>query len=80
MDIRDSYRNATRAILAARMRSFLTMLGIIIGISAVILLLAVGEGSKRDILSQIQGSGSGNLYLTPGAHSSILSGPRLALP
>ncbi|MDO9099591.1 MAG: ABC transporter permease [Caldisericota bacterium] len=76
MDLRDSYRNATRAILAARMRSFLTMLGIVIGISAVILLLAVGEGSKRDILAQIQGSGSGNLFLTPGAQSSILSGPR----
>ncbi len=74
MDLKDSYRNATRAITGARMRSFLTMLGIIIGISAVILLLAVGEGSKRNILSQIQGSGSGNLYLTPGAESSILSG------
>jgi putative ABC transport system permease protein len=56
------------------MRSFLTMLGIIIGIAAVILLMAVGEGSKRNILAQIQGSGSGNLYLTPGAQSSILSG------
>ena len=73
MDLRDSYRNATRAITGARMRSFLTMLGIIIGIAAVILLMAVGEGSKRDILAQIQGSGSGNLYLTPGAQSSILS-------
>ncbi len=74
MDLRDSYKNATRSIGAARMRSFLTMLGIIIGIAAVILLMAVGEGSKRNILSQIQGSGSGNLYLTPGAQSSILSG------
>ena len=74
MDLRDSYRNATRSIAGARMRSFLTMLGIIIGIAAVILLMAVGEGSKRNILGQIQGSGSGNLYLTPGAQSSILSG------
>jgi putative ABC transport system permease protein len=74
MDVRDSFKNATRAILAAKMRSFLTMLGIIIGIAAVILLMAVGEGSKRDILAQIQGSGSGNLFLTPGAQSRILSG------
>ena len=74
MDLRDSYRNATRSIASAKMRSFLTMLGIIIGIAAVILLMAVGEGSKRNILAQIQGSGSGNLYLTPGAQSSILSG------
>jgi len=74
MDVRDSFKNATRAILAAKMRSFLTMLGIIIGIAAVILLMAVGEGSKRDILAQIQGSGSGNLFLTPGSQSRILSG------
>ncbi|MCE5192682.1 MAG: ABC transporter permease [Candidatus Cryosericum sp.] len=74
MDVRDSFKNATRAILAAKMRSFLTMLGIIIGIAAVIVLMAMGEGSKQDILAQIQGSGSGNLYLTPGAQSSILSG------
>ncbi|MFZ2414176.1 MAG: ABC transporter permease, partial [Candidatus Cryosericum sp.] len=74
MDVRDSFKNATRAIMAAKMRSFLTMLGIIIGIAAVILLMAMGEGSKQDILAQIQGSGSGNLYLTPGAQSSILSG------
>ena len=73
MDLRDNFRNAQRAIRGARMRSFLTMLGIIIGIAAVILLMAVGEGSKREILAQIQGSGSGNLYLTPGAQSSILS-------
>jgi len=36
--------------------------------------MAVGEGSKRDILAQIQGSGSGNLFLTPGSQSRILSG------
>ena len=34
MDVRDSFKNATRAILAAKMRSFLTMLGIIIGIKS----------------------------------------------
>ena len=73
MDVRDSFKNATRAILGAKMRSFLTMLGIIIGIAAVILLMGVGEGSKRDILAQIQGSGSGNLFLTPGSQSGILS-------
>ncbi len=35
MDLRDSYKNATRSIVGARMRSFLTRLGIIIGIAAV---------------------------------------------
>ena len=74
MDVRDSFKNATRAILAAKMRSFLTMLGIIIGIAAVVMLMAVGNGSKQSILSRMQGSGSGNLYLTAGTRSNVLMG------
>ena len=74
MDLRDSFRNATRAIFAAKMRSFLTMLGIIIGIAAVVMLMAVGSGTKQSILSRMQSSGSGNLYLTAGARSNVLMG------
>jgi len=74
MDLRDSFRNATRAIFAAKMRSFLTMLGIIIGIAAVVMLMAVGAGTKQSILSRMQSSGSGNLYLTAGARSNVLMG------
>jgi len=74
MDLRDSFRNATRAIFAAKMRSFLTMLGIIIGIAAVVMLMAVGAGAKQSILSRMQSSGSGNLYLTAGARSNVLMG------
>jgi putative ABC transport system permease protein len=74
MDLRDSFRNATRAIFAAKMRSFLTMLGIIIGIAAVVMLMAVGSGAKQSILSRMQSSGSGNLYLTAGARSNVLMG------
>ena len=74
MDLRDSFRNATRAIFAAKMRSFLTMLGIIIGIAAVVMLMAVGNGTKQSILARMQSSGSGNLYLTAGARSNVLMG------
>jgi putative ABC transport system permease protein len=74
MDLRDSFRNATRAIFAAKMRSFLTMLGIIIGIAAVVMLMAVGSGAKQSILSRMQSSGSGNLYLTAGNRSNVLMG------
>jgi putative ABC transport system permease protein len=74
MDVRDSFKNATRAILAAKMRSFLTMLGIIIGIAAVVMLIGVGNGSKQSILSRMQGSGSGNLYLTAGTSANVLMG------
>ncbi|MCX6063990.1 MAG: ABC transporter permease [Caldiserica bacterium] len=74
MDVRDSFKNATRAIIAAKMRSFLTMLGIIIGIAAVVMLMGVGNGSKQSILSRMQGSGSGNLYLTAGTRATVLMG------
>lgn len=74
MDTRDNFRNAKRSILSAKMRSFLTMLGVIIGIGAVILLMAIGEGSKQTILNMISGSGSGNLYLIPGKISTIIGG------
>src|SRR5450756_2320563 len=74
MDLRDSFRNATRAIFAAKMRSFLTILGIIIGIAAVVMLMGVGNGTKKSILSRMQSSGSGNLYLTAGARSNVLMG------
>ena len=74
MDVRDSFRNAARAIMAAKMRSFLTMLGIIIGIAAVVMLMGVGNGSKQSILSRMQGSGSGNLCLTAGTKSTVLMG------
>jgi putative ABC transport system permease protein len=56
------------------MRSFLTMLGIIIGIVAVVMLIGVGNGTKESILARMQGSGSGNLYLTAGAKSNVLMG------
>ena len=74
MDVRDSFKNATRAIMAAKMRSFLTMLGIIIGIAAVVMLMGVGNGTKQSILARMQGSGSGNLYLTAGTKSNVLMG------
>lgn len=74
MDTRDNFRNAKRSIFSAKMRSFLTMLGVIIGIGAVILLMAIGEGSKQTILDMISGSGSGNLYLVPGKISTIIGG------
>ena len=48
MDVRDSFKNATRAIMAAKMRSFLTMLGIIIGIAAVVMLMGVGNGYETE--------------------------------
>jgi putative ABC transport system permease protein len=66
MSVQDSFRNAVRAIRAAKMRSFLTMLGIIIGIAAVVMLMGVGNGAKQSILGSMQGAGAGNLDLMAG--------------
>ncbi|MCK9159630.1 MAG: ABC transporter permease, partial [Bacteroidaceae bacterium] len=49
---------ALRALASSKLRSFLTMLGIIIGVASVITMLAIGQGSKRSIQKQIAEMGS----------------------
>lgn len=49
---------AVSSVLANKMRSFLTMLGIIIGISSVIALVGMGQGTKKDVASQISSLGT----------------------
>jgi putative ABC transport system permease protein len=66
MNLWESVRMAFRSLTANKMRSFLTMLGIIIGTGAVIALLSVGEGAQLAITSQIQGIGSNLLIIFPG--------------
>ncbi|MEJ7718468.1 MAG: ABC transporter permease [Thermoleophilaceae bacterium] len=56
--IRDSVRIAVRAILANRLRSALTMLGLIIGVSSVIILLAVGRGAQGAIAGELEDLGT----------------------
>lgn len=58
---------ALRAIAANKMRSFLTALGIIIGIAAVITMLAIGQGTKQSIKSNISEMGSNMIMISPGA-------------
>jgi putative ABC transport system permease protein len=61
---------AFRALRANKMRSALTMLGIIIGVGAVIAMLAVGTGASRQITAQIAGMGSNLLSIQPGSLTS----------
>lgn len=56
---------ALRAILSNKMRTFLTMLGMIIGVSSVITMLAIGQGSKRSIREQISEMGSNMVMIHP---------------
>lgn len=58
---------ALRAIAANKMRSFLTALGIIIGIASVITMLAIGQGTKESIQANISEMGSNMIMISPGA-------------
>jgi putative ABC transport system permease protein len=60
---------AGRSILKTKMRSLLTMLGIIIGVGAVIVMVAIGQGAQSRIEQQIQNLGTNMMVITPGASS-----------
>ncbi|MBI2019964.1 ABC transporter permease [Candidatus Daviesbacteria bacterium] len=66
MDFLETTQSALTAILANRMRSFLTILGIVIGVTSVILLISLVSGLQTFITSQIQGLGSNLLIVIPG--------------
>lgn len=67
MNYQNLFKIAIRAIAANKMRSFLTALGIIIGIAAVITMLAIGQGSKASIKANIAEMGSNMIMIYPGA-------------
>ena len=64
----ESMRMAWHSIVSNKLRSLLTMLGIIIGVSAVIALMSVGYGVKADIENDISSLGSNTITITPGAN------------
>jgi len=73
--IKISYKNLT----AAKFRSFLTMLGIIIGVGSVILIMAIGQSAQELILDQVKGIGTNLIGVIPGASSSEKSPPAAAM-
>jgi putative ABC transport system permease protein len=66
MLISEIFRVALEAIRANKLRSFLTALGIIIGIAAVITMVALGEGAQRSVQARLQGLGTNVLTVRPG--------------
>ena len=70
MHLTNLFKIALRAIAANKLRSFLTMLGIIIGVAAVIAMIAIGEGSKQSIQSNIASMGSNMINIRPGSSRS----------
>ena len=67
MNVTNLFKIALRALANNKLRAFLTMLGIIIGVASVIAMLAIGQGSKRSIQQQISEMGSNMIMIHPGA-------------
>ncbi len=66
MLIRDAFKTSVRSLTHGKMRSVLTMLGIVIGIASVIVLMSIGQSAQQLILSQVQGIGSNLIFVVPG--------------
>ncbi len=67
MNLTESVRVALGSLAANKLRSSLTMLGIIIGVGAVIALMSIGRGAQAQVTSQIKGMGTNLLFISPGA-------------
>ncbi len=81
MNLVESFRIALRALTANKMRSILTMLGIIIGVAAVIALMSVGQGVQALVQEQLQSAGSNLLIIIPGSLKDAQPGdPRTRRP
>ena len=67
MSIKNLLKVAINAILSNKFRSFLSMLGIIIGVAAVIIMMAIGQGSKQSVRAELSKMGTNLLTIRPGA-------------
>ncbi len=70
MNLLETFRSAVEAIVSHRLRSALTVLGMLIGIAAVILTVGLGEGATSSVNSAISSLGTNLLIVTPGSSSS----------
>ncbi|MGZ4593647.1 MAG: ABC transporter permease [Actinomycetes bacterium] len=62
----EGFRVALDALRGNRLRSGLTMLGVVIGVAAVVILVAIGSGAKREVEAQVEGLGSNIIIVVPG--------------
>ncbi|MSQ42272.1 MAG: FtsX-like permease family protein [Dehalococcoidia bacterium] len=72
----DALRIAVRAIMANRLRSMLTTLGLVIGVTSVIVLIAVGQGAQKGVTAQIRGLGTDLVFVRPGTSQDRTTGTR----
>ena len=71
LNLSQNIRSALRALMANKLRSALTMLGIVIGVGAVVALLSIGTGAQNAITSQIQGIGSNLITVFSGSRNTF---------
>src|SRR5881397_3570950 len=67
MNVAESIHVAWRSVRSNKLRSILTMLGVIIGVAAVVALTGIGQGASDSITSQITSTGTNLLTIVPGA-------------
>ena len=79
ISILESIRIAMTALHANLFRTLLTLLGIIIGVSSVVIMLAIGEGSKQEVLTRIETMGTNMLLIRPGGAGIRSSGDNASL-
>src|SRR3984885_13532832 len=77
MNIFSLIRIAFKALQRNKLRAFLTMLGIIIGVGAVIAMVAIGQGSKKSIQDQLSSMGSNMITIRPNSNVSVGGGARV---
>src|SRR5215510_11537828 len=65
-NFRENLASALRALRESWLRSALTMLGIVIGVGSVVLLVAIGQGVKQDVTTQIESLGTNVIIIVPG--------------
>jgi putative ABC transport system permease protein len=70
MDFLESLKMAAKTLTANRLRSGLTMLGIVIGNASVIMMVGVGEGAQKYVSEQIEGLGPNVLFVVPGSQET----------
>ena len=66
MRLAEAWRVAVTALRANRLRSLLTMLGVVIGVAAVVVLVAIGSGAKQEVEEQVNGLGANLVIVVPG--------------
>ena len=76
-DMREALHAGGRALSANPFRTALTLLGVVIGVASVIALLAIGEGARAKVLTQLAIFGTNRMYVIPGGESSRGPGGRL---